>query len=207
MAEFKIAFDLTSIIEGGYSNDPDDLGGETYCGISRKYWPEWYGWQIIEKIKFDYFQGLSIKEIIATPSFFKRFKLLLQNDSFLPQEVYKFYKIQFWNRFLGDYIVSQEIANELYDTAVNKSVHDAVKWLQRSLNALNKKELYYNNLIVDGLMGINTLNALDTYIKLKGSVPLLKSLNILQGYHYLSRCEEDESQEKFYYGWLKRVNL
>ena len=79
--------------------------------------------------------------------------------------------------------------------------------MQRSLNALNKKELYYNNLIVDGLMGINTLNALDTYIKLKGSVPLLKSLNILQGYHYLSRCEEDESQEKFYYGWLKRVNL
>lgn len=28
--------------EGGYSNHPDDVGGETFAGISKNYWPEEY---------------------------------------------------------------------------------------------------------------------------------------------------------------------
>ena len=30
--------------EGRYSNDPDDPGGETYCGISSVHHPDWSGW-------------------------------------------------------------------------------------------------------------------------------------------------------------------
>jgi len=33
--------------EGGYSNDPDDAGGETYKGITRKHHPDWQGWQFV----------------------------------------------------------------------------------------------------------------------------------------------------------------
>ena len=37
--------------EGGYANDPDDSGGETYRGISRNNNPAWQGWKVIDKVK------------------------------------------------------------------------------------------------------------------------------------------------------------
>jgi type VI secretion system secreted protein VgrG len=38
---FLKAFNTTMTFEGGYANDPDDAGGETYMGISRRYHPDW----------------------------------------------------------------------------------------------------------------------------------------------------------------------
>lgn len=37
--------------EGGYVNDPDDPGAETYCGISREHHPDWKGWESVDKEK------------------------------------------------------------------------------------------------------------------------------------------------------------
>lgn len=42
-------FDELMIIEGGHHHDPDDPGGETYCGISRRYHPYWEGWAMLDK--------------------------------------------------------------------------------------------------------------------------------------------------------------
>ncbi len=39
MADFKQAFDLVIGNEGGYINDPDDPGGETRYGISKRSYP------------------------------------------------------------------------------------------------------------------------------------------------------------------------
>ena len=36
MADFRLAYKKIEAAEGGYVNDPDDKGGETYKGISRK---------------------------------------------------------------------------------------------------------------------------------------------------------------------------
>lgn len=51
MAYFGDAFKKLSIKEGGYVNDKDDAGGETYRGISRKYNPTWQGWTMIDSYK------------------------------------------------------------------------------------------------------------------------------------------------------------
>ena len=37
--------------EGGYVNHPNDPGGETYKGISRRAHPNWKGWQLIDQKK------------------------------------------------------------------------------------------------------------------------------------------------------------
>ena len=37
--------------EGGYSNDPDDPGGETYAGISRRHHPKSWIWVAVDKAK------------------------------------------------------------------------------------------------------------------------------------------------------------
>ena len=39
MAEFKLAIPITLENEGGYVNDPDDPGGETKYGISKRSYP------------------------------------------------------------------------------------------------------------------------------------------------------------------------
>lgn len=40
MADFEKAFEKTVAKEGGYSNDPVDLGGETRFGISKRAYPD-----------------------------------------------------------------------------------------------------------------------------------------------------------------------
>ena len=40
MADFNDAFDETMGHEGGYVNDSNDAGGETYRGISRRFNPQ-----------------------------------------------------------------------------------------------------------------------------------------------------------------------
>lgn len=46
---FLKSYDILIKHEGGYVNDPDDKGGETYKGIARKFNPDWKGWKIIDK--------------------------------------------------------------------------------------------------------------------------------------------------------------
>jgi len=67
-----------------------------------------------------------------------------------------FYKENYWDKFLGDEINSQEIADEIFDTSVNMGVERAVKFLQKALNYLNRDELLYLNLVVDGSIENNT---------------------------------------------------
>lgn len=38
-------------MEGGYVNDPNDRGGETYKGVARNANPGWPGWKIIDQLK------------------------------------------------------------------------------------------------------------------------------------------------------------
>lgn len=51
MADFKTAYKKIEAAEGGYCFDPDDAGGETYKGISRRANPNWNGWISIDAIK------------------------------------------------------------------------------------------------------------------------------------------------------------
>jgi len=48
MANFINAFQKTIVNEGGYGNDPDDPGGETYKGFARKIHSKWEGWTTID---------------------------------------------------------------------------------------------------------------------------------------------------------------
>lgn len=105
MAKFDIEFDKLILAEGGYVNDPDDKGGETYLGISRKNNPNWSGWKTIDKIKGDY----SNKELT---------KVLKQNTS-ITEDAKKLYKDKYWDIFDLDDIPSQRIAHQIFDTCVN----------------------------------------------------------------------------------------
>ena len=48
---FDAAMDYMQPYEGGYVCDPDDSGGDTFRGISRRVWPNWDGWDLIDQAK------------------------------------------------------------------------------------------------------------------------------------------------------------
>lgn len=180
MADFNKAFDITMSHEGYYSFDPNDAGGETYRGISRRYNPQWEGWDLIDDDKPDI------------------------NDDELDPYVRKFYEERYWDVNLLDEF-PQEIANEMFDTAVNIGVLRAAKFLQESLNYLNRNGLLFVDLVVDGDVGPATMNAISRISKDDIKI-LLKMMNVCQGRHYMDYMKKSPIQEKYARGWFKRVD-
>jgi lysozyme family protein len=120
MANYKQAIGKVLVSEGGYVNDPDDNGGETYKGISRKFWPEWLGWTIIDALR---------KESKFPKKPVTRNEIEIDNQ--LQYEVQMFYYHQFWIKVGGDQINDQLIADMLIDAAVNEGIVSAIKRAQQ----------------------------------------------------------------------------
>jgi len=189
MAEFSDAYALTSAHEGGYVNDAVDRGGETYRVIARVHHPGWAGWKRID----------SHRRKAGFPK-------SLNADRTLQANVKALYKKHYWDRFMGDELPDQAVANELYDTAVNMGVRRAVRFLQTSLNLLNRNQRDYHDLIVDGWFGSKSLKTLTALLKKdRNSDALVKMMNIQQGARYVEIMAGDSSQERFARGWIKRA--
>jgi lysozyme family protein len=124
----------------------------------------------------------------------------------LAKEIYwRSYWIKIGGSTVAEY--SQPLAKELFDTAVNMGVKDAIRFLQRSLNVLNREERDYEDITVDGIWGDETRAALDSYVKTRkqrGISVLIKMLNALQGTKYVRIAEENEDLEAFVFGWFRQ---
>ena len=116
MADFIEAYKKTSVFEGGYANDPDDNGGETWKGVTRKFEPNWIGWHIIDMHK-----GLP------------NFPHNLYASSELEKAVEDVFRKNYWNPIRGDEINNQEEANQLYDSAVNMGTGTAIILAKRAM--------------------------------------------------------------------------
>lgn len=189
MADFLKAHKIVMINEGGYSNNPNDRGQETFCGISRKNFPDWDGWDIVDKYKLTN---------AAT------FPAILETDPSLKEMIVTFYRAYFWDGLRLGEIESQEIATELYDTAVNAGRFIAGCFLQKALNVLNRNQKDYKDLPTTGMIGPLTLAALQSQ---KNTKNVLKILNCLQGARYVEICLANPTQEQFISSWLSRVAI
>lgn len=134
MAKFDEEFDKVILAEGGYVNDPDDAGGETYLGISRKNNPKWTGWRIIDNIKKKY----GTKNITSR----------LKKDAALNNSAKLIYKQNYWDVLELDDIPSQGIAHQLFDTCVNcgktAAIRIAQQVLMMTITGKWSNELKYN---------------------------------------------------------------
>lgn len=186
MATFLTAYNITLKHEGGYANNPNDKGGETYCGISRKFFPNWSGWISIDNWK----KGGGDPKNLKYP--------------YLEDEVTNFYKTQFWDSMKLDNINDQDIANELFDTGVNMGIPIASKMIQEACNLLNKQGKSYPDIDVDGIIGKNSLKTINEHPDKR---KLYNLLNVLQGSRYVELTRKTPSQEVFLNGWLERVDI
>ena len=176
MSRIATIIDAVIEAEGGYSNHPDDRGGETMYGITAEVARD-FGYtgpmkalprSIAERIYYDRY--------VHTP------------------------------RFGEVAARSAVIGEELIDTGVNMGPHRAAEFLQRWLNGFNTPTSGYPELFVDGRIGRLTLSALDKFLVHRGKEGervLLRALNCTQGNRYLEITEAKRSQRAFLYGWMR----
>lgn len=184
MADFKQALAFTLRQEGGYANDPEDSGGETWRGISRKNWPHWDGWQIIDNTK-------------SMMNDFNRdymFRMLAVSEE-LQDRVKRFYRTNFWG-LNYDAIQNQTIATKLFDWGVNMGVSSAVECLQRAVGDCGVM------LDVDGILGhvtVKAANLIHAYELMPYFIAAVKA-------HYRKVVEDNPKDVKFLKGWLIRAD-
>jgi lysozyme family protein len=167
-------------VEGGYSNHPADRGGETNWGIT------------IATARAAGYGGpmRSMPQAVARDIYRRRYVEAPGFHGIIP--------------------LSPAIAAELVDTGVNMGPAVAARFLQRTLNALNRHGRDWGDIAVDGVVGPGTVAALRAAMKLRGKAAaeriVLKALNALQGARYIELAEGRQANEAFVWGWLdKRV--
>lgn len=171
---FEEAWRRTGRIEGGYSNHPNDPGGETNHGITEAVARRWGFKGPMRDLPIDTAHKIARLEFWEGP----RFHLIAE--------------------------VAPAIAYELFDTHLNMWPGFAAESLQRLLNGLNRRAVDYPDLLVDGRVGPVTCTALRNFLRkrgVEGEAVVLALLNALQGAEYLRQVEANERKEDFLYGW------
>lgn len=167
--------------EGGYSNDPNDSGGETNFGITVR---------------------VARQHGYTGP--------MIDMPRSIAENIYEM-RYWYEPGFFDVSTIYQRVARELFDTGVNCGQTKAAEFLQMALNALNKQGTLYADIDEDADIGPATLKALTAFKKHRGpsgELVLLKALNCLQGARYIELSRLRQKDETFVYGWLKeRVSL
>jgi lysozyme family protein len=172
---------IQQIIEGvierekGYSNNPNDTGGETMWGITiataRR--NDYTG--PMRELTRDQAAAIYVREYVTAPGF---------------------------GRIAA---ININIAEELVDSGVNCGPARPGKWLQRVLNLLNRQGKLFPDLAVDGALGPATLAALQSVLGqrgIDGEKVILRALNCLQGAYYMEITENRAANEEFFFGWM-----
>lgn len=167
------------MVEGGYSNNPKDPGGETNHGVTvavakshKEVLASEYGWDGSMK-------GLT-KEMAA--------EIYIDDYMIKP-------------KFIEFASISPAITHKLVDAGVNAGVSRSSRWLQASLNDLSRNGKDYPKIQVDGKVGAGTISAYRALQKKRGKVATCKAvIKLLDGKqlnHYTSLNMPD-----FTYGWI-----
>lgn len=171
-------------VEGGYVNHPDDRGGETNFGITKKVADE---------------NSKMLKS---------RFNWNGRMIDLTYDMAYAIYEVNYWDYLNLDVISrhSMLLADKMFDIGVNCGANRCGVWFQQILNVFNLKQKFYTDLVVDGRIGNNTIIALNGLIKARGAQPsyktILRSLLAKQGAHYLDISTNREENESFTWGWM-----
>lgn len=164
------------VLEGGYSANPKDKGGETNWGITEA------------TARAHGYQG-KMSDLTHDEAY-----TILETDYWIKPG------------FAQVSQLSWAVAFELCDAAVNIGPRYPCTWLQRWLNVMNREQQNYQDLKADGSIGPLTLSALNTYLTWRGKegeAVLVKALNCSQGIYYLEASESHPQNEEFIYGWIK----
>lgn len=135
------------------------------------------------------------------------------------EEAREFYREEFWEPLRLGEVHDQRVAYEIFEQAVNMGHRRAIRFAQQAHNMVCPvNSPWHDALVVDGRIGPNTLQGLNT-MRWQDTIRWLKVMNGIQFSYYtyragyedeverLFRTTEDEDSQDFYRGWLRRVEF
>lgn len=190
MADFNAAHNKMLGNEGGYANNPDDAGGETYKGISRRFWPQWGGWKYVDGVKANTVQPPE-RGTAAYQDYVAHLNRCLAGLAALQQLVVDFYKKNFWDKCRLGEVNDQAVADWLYDHAVNGG-NRGVMWMQEAVGVK-----------ADGVVGPQTIRAINA---VDPKALLDRVMDIAVAYR-MAKVQDEPDQRQFLHSWLERDGL
>lgn len=166
MAKCKILWPFIKSYEGGFSNHPADKGGATNMGVTIATWRK----QGYDK---DGDGDIDVDDL----------KLISEADA------QRIFKLNYWNRWQGDKILDQSIANILVDWVWGSGAY-GIKIPQRILGVT-----------IDGVVGPKTLAALNA----QNPEQLFQKLKEERADFFQRICVNTPSNKVFLKGWLRRL--
>jgi hypothetical protein len=197
MADFNVAYKISFANEGGWVNDPNDLGAETYRGISRKYNPKWAGWAYIDSLKPS---GVIKKNWTDAKA-----------DDFAKA----FYKASSWDAMKLDFAKSQDNANQLYDHSLSglpRAIEQAKAVLKRKFgkNVSENQKMSESDIVA--LNEVDQKQFFDEYKNIrtdffKYSAAVFNPKDSIYGDILVKYNKNPRASNQVYVnGWLNRVN-
>lgn len=165
-ADFQTALKITLKNEGGYSDNPNDSGGETNYGITK---------------------SMAVLNGYTGPM-----------KSIPMSTVELIYLKYYWLPLQCAMMISQNLANNVFDSGVNQGPGTSAKILQKSLNLMEE------NLNVDGVIGPKTLQAANNLTNQGKENELISNFSDIRKGYYRLLVKEFPKNQEFLNGWLAR---
>lgn len=148
------------VVEGGYSNNPADPGGETNHGVTERVARD-HGYDgPMRDLPKETAQQIYIGSYVEDPGF---------------------------HRVVA---ISPAVGEKLVDAGVNAGTGRSARWFQTALNQLSRGGADFPMVVVDGQIGAQTLAAYRALERKRGRAKacelVLKLLDAQQGAHYMS---------------------
>ncbi len=156
MANFDQAIQKTLEAEGWgkITNNPNDSGGLSKYGISKKSYP---------------YEDISALTLDRTKELYKR---------------------DYWDKVAGDRIISQAIAESIFDFSCNAGVNTSISLAQKVVKTA-----------VDGIIGVNTIAAINITLP----EAFLNSFAVQKVKRYIKLCNSNSKNREFFFGWITRT--
>ncbi len=176
LSNWDKAFNSVLKYEGGYVNDPLDMGGETNMGITKN--------TLIKAQN----EGIIDRNVTV--------RTLKKSDA---QKIYKAY---YWDKmYCDDY--ETPIDHIIFDSVVNHGIKGGSRIVQRAVNSMGIDGL---TLVTDGIFGKLSREAVDRVCSLVDVKNFGKMILIKRKSYYDDIIANKPSQAKFRRGWYNRIN-
>lgn len=96
------------------------------------------------------------------------------------------------------YLLPNCVQEQVFDMAINHGSKQAVKLLQKAVNG-------FKTVIIDGVIGLQTVDAVTQWVNEVGCVEVNNALANTRIKFYEAIVRNDAAQELFFKGWLKRA--
>ncbi len=186
MANFDWAVEVVLHHEGGFVDHPDDPGGVTNFGISLRYL----------QTRGDLDNDDLVDGDLDGDGDVDRDDIVKLSRA----DAIELYRSGFWTPNRCGEIQSGILATKIFDMAVNMGSRQAWRIVQR---ACNRHPAITRKLVIDGIVGKNTLSALNSLTR--QDYLLLGAIREEQKSFYLKLIDRKPRLDAFRLGWMRRA--